>query len=101
MALCTVPKDKAKSLAQLLLKEKACACVNIIADVESFFWWEKKIDSAEESLLIIKAIEEKFAELEELIQKNHPYDVPEIIGFKIDKINKAYSSWLNDSGHSD
>lgn len=95
MVLVTVPKDKAKNLANILLQEKVCACVNIIGGLESFFWWEGKIDAETESLLIIKTKDSSFSKLEELIKKNHPYSVPEIIGFQIDKINKSYLDWLN------
>ncbi|MCQ9206148.1 MAG: divalent-cation tolerance protein CutA [Omnitrophica bacterium] len=95
MVLVTVPKDKAKNLANILLQQKVCACVNIVGGLESFFWWEGKIDTETESLLIIKTKDAIFSKLEELIKKNHPYSVPEIIGFQIDKINKSYLDWLN------
>lgn len=94
MVFCTVPRDKAKSLSELLLKEKVCACVNIIKDVDSFFWWEGKIDSGQEALLVIKTTDQIFSKLEKLIKDNHPYEVPEIIGFSAAKINKEYLDWL-------
>ena len=97
LVLVTIPQDEAKGLVKILLKEKACACVNIVKGVESFFWWEGKIDTEKESLLIIKTKKALFSRLEKLIKNNHPYDVPEIIGFEIDKINKEYSNWLNSS----
>lgn len=95
MVLVTVPKDKAKDLANILLQQKVCACVNIVGGLESFFWWEGKIDSETESLLIIKTKDSVFSKLEELIKRNHPYSVPEIIGFQIARINKSYLDWLN------
>ena len=97
LVFCTVPKDGAKQLSELLLKEKVCACVNIIEDIESFFWWENKIDSQKEALLVIKTTDQVFGRLEKLIKDNHPYQVPEIIGFNVSRINKEYLNWLNDS----
>ncbi|MFH1503951.1 MAG: divalent-cation tolerance protein CutA [Candidatus Omnitrophota bacterium] len=95
MVLVTIPKKKAKSLTKILLQNKACACVNILEEINSFFWWQGKVNNAKESLLIIKTKSTGFEKLKILIKKHHPYDVPEIIAFKIDKMNKEYSQWLN------
>ena len=95
--LVTISQNKAEGLAMLLLEEKACACVNVIKGVSSFFWWEGKIDAEEEAILIIKTKEALFTKLKQLIKDNHPCSVPEIISFKIDNINQEYLDWLNNS----
>lgn len=95
LVMVTIPKDKAELLAKILLTEKICACVNIIDEVKSLFWWQGKIDEEKESLLLIKTKKTLFSKLEDFIKKNHPYKVPEIIGFEINKINNEYSNWLN------
>ncbi len=93
--LVTIPENDAENLAKMLLRERVCACVNIIKGVQSLFWWKGKIDEAQEVILLIKTKETLFAKLKELIKNNHPYEVPEIISFKIDNINKEYFDWLN------
>ncbi len=95
LVMVTIPKDEAKVLAKILLTGKVCACVNILDEVNSLFWWKGKIEEQKESLLLIKTKKLLFPKLECLIKKYHPYDVPEIIGFEIDKINNEYSEWLN------
>jgi len=95
VVLVTIPKDKAKALAEILLKNKMCACVNILGEVESLFWWEGKINIEKESLLFIKTKASLFNKLKKLIKNNHPYTVPEIIALEVDKINKEYSDWLS------
>ena len=94
MIFVTIPEKKAKSLAKILLKNRVCACVNIVKGIESLFLWEGKIDEAKEALLIIKTKKSQFSKLKRTITKNHPYSVPEIIAFEIDKINKPYRQWL-------
>ena len=47
-------KEEADKIAQGLLEDKLAACVNIIPGVESYFWWQDKIDRAKEALLVIK-----------------------------------------------
>jgi len=94
MVFVTIPKEKAGELAQKLLEAKLCACVNIIGKVESYFWWEGKIDQASESLLLIKTKDSLYTDLERVIKSNHPYDLPEIIALAASNINKEYSNWL-------
>jgi periplasmic divalent cation tolerance protein len=91
----TIPEKEAEGLSQMLLGERVCACVNIVKGVHSLFWWEGKINTAEEALLIIKTKESLFAKLKTLVVNNHPYSTPEIISFKIEQINQKYLDWLN------
>lgn len=93
--LCTIPEKDAQNLAKMLLSEKVCACINIVKGVKSFFWWQGKIDEADEVLLIIKTKETLFVKVKTLIKNNHPYEVPEIIGFKVDNVNQEYLDWVN------
>lgn len=97
IVLVTAPKKTAKTLARVLLKEKVCACVNIISNAESFYWWQGKIDSSKEVLLVIKTRAALFQKLKLAVEKNHPYDVPEIIGWDASDSNKAYRDWVNAS----
>ena len=94
MVLVTAPKVKAKSLARSILKQRVCACVNILKEIDSFFWWQGKIDNTKESLLMIKTRKSLFSKLKAAIKQAHPYAVPEIIAFDICKINKEYLNWL-------
>jgi len=71
-------KDGAQSLAKLLLENKLIACANIFS-VQSFYWWEGKIENDDEYVLILKTQEEKFDKISEFIKKNHPYTVPCIV----------------------
>jgi periplasmic divalent cation tolerance protein len=93
--MVTIPKEEADRLAKVILENKVAACVNIVRRVSSYFWWQGKIDEAEESLLIIKSREELFAQLKAVVRNNHPYEVPEIVAVKIDYINEDYLEWLN------
>ena len=89
-------KEEANKIAQGLLEEKLAACVNILAGLESRFWWQGKIDSAQEVLLVIKTRKTLFNKLAKKVKSLHSYTVPEIIAIPIISGNKAYLDWIND-----
>jgi len=90
-------EPEAKAISQKLLEEKLIACVNIVSGVQSFFWWEGKIDNANETLLVIKSKASALRELIETVKSVHSYDVPEIIAMPIIEGNADYLKWIDDS----
>ena len=73
------------------------ACVNIVPKVSSHFWWEDKLDSAEECLLIVKTKSSLLPEIIALVKGVHSYDVPEIIALPIIGGNQDYLHWIEES----
>ncbi|OIO35988.1 MAG: hypothetical protein AUJ74_03950 [Candidatus Omnitrophica bacterium CG1_02_44_16] len=91
----TAPKGKeAYLLSELLLKRRLCACVNIIKGVDSFFWWKGKIDSAKESLMVIKTKQSLLPKLIKKVKAAHSYDVCEVIALPIIAGSKEYMDWV-------
>ena len=91
----TVPNRKsADTITTALLEEKLAACVNQVPGVRSHFWWKGILEDAEEILLIVKTRSALLQPLVELVRKNHPYSVPEVISFPIADGNKAYLEWI-------
>jgi len=95
----TIPQEEAKPFAKILLKSRSCACVNILKGIDSLFWWQGKIDSGKEALLIIKTKQSAYYKLRKVIKLNHSYSVPEIIALKVDKIDSEYQKWLEKEVH--
>ena len=87
-------QENAQKIASKLLAERKAACVNIIPKVESQYWWQGKIESANELLLIVKTRAALIDELIKLVKENHPYSVPEIIAMPIIGGNKDYLQWI-------
>ena len=46
--------DESREIGKTLLEEKLIACVNIIPQVESIFFWQDKVCNEKEALMIIK-----------------------------------------------
>jgi periplasmic divalent cation tolerance protein len=88
-------EEEAHKIAELLVNEKKAACVNIVPAVDSLFWWEGKIESARESLLLVKTKASLFPEIVELVKETHSYEVPEIIALPIIAGSEDYLKWLD------
>lgn len=98
VVLVTAPKaSEARKIANFLLTKKLAACVNIMPKIESFFWWEGKIDNAKELLLVIKTKKQLLNKLIKAVKSKHSYSVPEIIALPIVTGNKDYLEWINES----
>jgi len=89
--------QEGKKIVKKLLEKKLIACGNIIKAVESLFWWQGKIDKANESLLILKAKRTHFKKIVNQIKEIHSYSVPEIIALPIVDGNSDYLDWIKES----
>lgn len=90
-------KKEAKRIALALVKNKLAACVNVLGGIESFFWWQAKVDCANEALLIVKSGKSKLPKIIKLVKKLHSYKVPEIIALPIIGGYKNYLEWIDES----
>ncbi len=86
---------EAKKIAFELLKKRLIACANIVPRIDSFYWWNGRIESAKEALLLCKTARQKIPGIKKLVKKIHSYDVPCIEFIEISGQNKEYFDWLN------
>lgn len=85
---------EAERIANALIAQRKAACVNIIPKVNSRFWWQGKIDSAEETLLVVKTRAVLLNEVIRTVKEIHSYEVPEIIAMPIVGGNQDYLDWI-------
>jgi periplasmic divalent cation tolerance protein len=90
----TKDKEEAEKIAQTLLKERLIACANIISSVSSYFWWQDKIESAQECLVILKSRADLFAEIAERLKGLHSYEVPEVLAVPVVEGAEGYFGWM-------
>jgi periplasmic divalent cation tolerance protein len=88
-------EEEAHKIAKLLVKQKKAACVNIVPTVDSVFRWKGRVDSARESLLLVKTRASLLSEIISLVKEAHSYKVPEIIALPIVGGSEEYLKWLD------
>ncbi|GAG10655.1 unnamed protein product [marine sediment metagenome] len=94
--ITTATAEEAQRIANILVSGRKAACVNIVPQVHSRFWWQGKIDSADEALLVVKTKAALLDEIIKLVKENHSYEVPEIVALPIVGGNPDYLKWLDD-----
>ena len=87
---------EAESIAENIVSHKLAACVNILPNIKSFYWWENKLCKDDELLLIAKIKTSNYKELEKAVKELHSYDVPEIILLPIEDGANTYLGWINE-----
>ena len=98
IVILVTAKDEAQAnkIAEKLVADKLVACANIVRGIQSIFWWEGKVDRAEETLLILKSRRRHFPSIVKTVKSLHSYDVPEIIALPIVEGNKDYLKWITE-----
>ena len=98
IVLVTAPDLKvARKLARLALEARLAACANLVPSVESHYWWQGKLESSRETLILFKTTSTRRVKLERLILAGHPYDTPEFVTLPITSGNRRYLAWLDES----
>ncbi len=88
--------EEGNKIADILLKERLAACVNIIPGMKSKFWWSGKIHAADEALLVVKTKKSVLGRLIKRVKTVHQYTNPEIIALPIIGGSKEFTEWIED-----
>ena len=93
--ITTKDAEEAEKIGKTLVKRRQAACVNIIPEVSSHFWWKDKLDSSKECLLVVKTRDSLLPDIIKSVKKIHSYSVPEIIALPIVGGNPDYLDWID------
>jgi periplasmic divalent cation tolerance protein len=90
-------RDEAARIGAILVEERLAACVNVVPEVQSLFFWEGKARDEREALLIVKSRMPLWERLVARVTSVHSYTVPEIIALPIIAGSRDYLDWLRES----
>ncbi|MDP4832257.1 MAG: divalent-cation tolerance protein CutA [Rickettsiaceae bacterium] len=87
-------EETAKLIAKTLVESKLAACVQL-DEVQSFFYYEAKVEQEKEIRLFIKAPSDNYKSIEKSIKFNHNYQLPQIIKLDITDGLPQYLNWIH------
>jgi len=90
-------REEAVTIGTALVDEHLAACVNIVSEVFSIFFWEGRTQDSRETLLIVKSDLSMMDRIVTRVKSLHSYSVPEIIALPIIMGSREYIEWMRSS----
>jgi periplasmic divalent cation tolerance protein len=87
-------REEAVRLAEMLVGSRLAACVQILPEMESVYWWQGSMERAPEHLLLAKTTADNFERLEQEVRARHSYETPEIIALPVNASSAPSLEWL-------
>jgi len=88
-------EEEAGRVARHLVENRLAACVGITPGVRSLYWWQGKVEQAEEWALTIKTRAALYTQVESAIRAVHSYEIPEILAVPVAAGLPAYLDWID------
>lgn len=87
---------EAENIGTVLLERRLAACVNFLGGMKSMYWWDGKVEKAEEVVLLAKTKDSLVDELTEAVKVIHSYEVPCVVAVSIVGGNSDFLQWINE-----
>lgn len=87
--------EEAQKIESALLEKRLVVCVKKTA-VNSSFLFKGKIDHADEVMLVMDSVEEKFAAVEAEVQKLHSYDTFVLVSIPAIQTTTKVRNWIKE-----
>lgn len=91
------PTVDGAAFAETLVREHLAACVNVLPEMQSVYWWKGEVEHAREHQVLIKTTAVRLDDVQARIRQLHPYDVPELLVLRVDGGDEMYLDWVSQS----
>lgn len=85
---------EAERAARALLERRLAACVNILPGMVSHYWWQGKIERAEEAVMLVKTRVALTAAVGRAVKEVHSYTTPSIMVLPVEEVDPDYHRWI-------
>ncbi len=89
-------KDEAERVGKALIEAKLAACVNIVDNMQSMFWWGGQVEKDSETVLMAKTRVGLVGRLNEKVAAVHSYETPCVVAVPIIDGNPEFLQWIRD-----
>ncbi len=93
----TADPEEAARLGRTLVDERLAACATVVPGVQSIYRWQGEVETAGETLLLLKTSPEQLAALEVRLHELHSYQTPEFLVLRVESGSHGYLDWLHSS----
>jgi periplasmic divalent cation tolerance protein len=85
---------EAEQAGRAIVERRLAACVNILPGMISHYWWEGKIERAEEAVMIVKTRAALADAVRQAVKELHAYQTPSIMVLPVDSVDADYQAWI-------
>jgi periplasmic divalent cation tolerance protein len=89
--------EQAEHIGKTLILEGLAGCINILPGMKSLYLWQGNLESAQETVLLVKTHLSRRHEIEKRIVALHTYETPCILFLPIHDGLSKYLKWLGDA----
>jgi periplasmic divalent cation tolerance protein len=93
----TASAEEAARLGRTLVEERLAACATLIPAAQSIYRWRGQVESATETLLLLKTGPDQLAALQARLHELHSYQTPEFLVLGVEAASQPYIEWLQAS----
>jgi periplasmic divalent cation tolerance protein len=91
----TSTPEEAEHLGRTMVDERLAACATLIPCVQSIYRWKGEVESATETLLLLKTGPAQLPALEARLRSLHSYETPEFLVLPVECGSSPYLAWLH------
>jgi periplasmic divalent cation tolerance protein len=96
VSIAAPDRETGRRLARLLVEARLAACAQLIDPILSVYRWRGEVKEEPEVLLLAKSSQELLPRIGELLAREHPYELPELVAAPIADGSPGYLQWLQD-----
>ena len=86
--------EQANRIGKTLVEERLAACANILGGMHSVYRWEGAVVEDNETVLIVKTVEQMVSKVTERVKEIHSYSIPCIVALPVVDGNREYLKWI-------
>jgi periplasmic divalent cation tolerance protein len=86
-------RDIAEKVAGLMVDGGLAVCAQVGTDLVSFYRWDGVVKREQEVAVTFKVLHDRFDLFTGELKLQHPYDIPQIISWPAEYVNRAYLEW--------
>ena len=87
-------QGEAEKIGEALVAERLAACVNILGEINSIYWWDQQLEKGQEIALFAKTSTDMVEKLISRVKSIHSYDCPCVVSWELGISNPDYENWL-------
>jgi len=87
-------RAEAEKIGRSLVERRLAACVNILGEIGSIYWWEGRVQSANEVAFLAKTTGDKVEALMTAVKSLHSYEVPCVVALPIGHGLPDFLAWI-------